>query len=186
MQHSSCRRSSRRLSGSIVLSSSWRSAGPILWRLSEAGSVPCCRRRSVCFPDRLPGLCDPERLYRPLPSPCPGVPVPWSRPSGIWFGCPARNPPWNMPVPKGDRCLRSTRLWSLRRAQQQPEQQVVFLGVGFETTVPAVAWTLREAYQQGIKNYSVLCAHKRILPAMDALLRSETCIDGSSAPAMSA
>jgi len=73
-------------------------------------------------------------------------------------------------------------LEALRRAQQQPEQQVVFLGVGFETTVPAVAWTLQEAYQQGIENYSVLCAHKRILPAMDALLRSETCIDGFLCP----
>jgi hydrogenase expression/formation protein HypD len=73
-------------------------------------------------------------------------------------------------------------LEALRRAQQQPEQQVVFLGVGFETTVPAVAWTLREAYRQGIENYSVLCAHKRILPAMDALLCSETRIDGFICP----
>ncbi|MCI5224982.1 MAG: hydrogenase formation protein HypD [Candidatus Electrothrix sp. AR4] len=73
-------------------------------------------------------------------------------------------------------------LEALRMAQQHPRKQIVFLGVGFETTVPAVVWTLQEAYQQGIENYSVLCAHKRILPAMDALLRSESRLDGFICP----
>ncbi|CAK8721547.1 MAG: hydrogenase formation protein HypD [Candidatus Electrothrix sp. AX5] len=73
-------------------------------------------------------------------------------------------------------------LEALRMAQQEPHKQIVFLGVGFETTVPAVAWTLREAYQSGVENYSVLCAHKLIPPAMDTLLRSQTHIDGFICP----
>jgi hydrogenase expression/formation protein HypD len=73
-------------------------------------------------------------------------------------------------------------LEALRMAQQQPAKQVVFLGIGFETTIPAVAWTLREAQAQGISNYSVLCGHKVIPPAMAALLHSETQIDGFLCP----
>jgi hydrogenase expression/formation protein HypD len=73
-------------------------------------------------------------------------------------------------------------LEALRMARQQPEKQIVFLGIGFETTIPAVAWTLQEARQQGLSNYAALCGHKVIPPAMLALLQSGNQIDGFICP----
>lgn len=59
---------------------------------------------------------------------------------------------------------------ALELAARTPQADVVFLGVGFETTAPGVAWTVREAARRGIRNYSVLCAHKTMPRAMRALL----------------
>ncbi len=55
-------------------------------------------------------------------------------------------------------------------AAQQPERQVVFLGIGFETTAPAVALSLVRARSGAVKNYSVYSAHKLVPPVLDALL----------------
>ncbi|RJX29565.1 MAG: hydrogenase formation protein HypD [Desulfarculus sp.] len=55
-------------------------------------------------------------------------------------------------------------------AQREPEQEVVFLGIGFETTAPTVAAAMLSADQQGVKNFSVLSAHKLLPPALAALL----------------
>ncbi len=72
---------------------------------------------------------------------------------------------------------------ALEDAQRAPSRRVVFLGVGFETTAPAVAWTLRAAEEDGVANYSVLCAHKTMPRAMSALLAGgETRIDGFLCP----
>jgi hydrogenase expression/formation protein HypD len=72
---------------------------------------------------------------------------------------------------------------ALALARREPEREVVFLGVGFETTAPTVAWTIREAHLSGVANYSVLCAHKTMPQAMSALVRSgELGIDGFLCP----
>ncbi len=63
---------------------------------------------------------------------------------------------------------------ALALAQSHPEKTVVFLGVGFETTVPAVAWTIKEAKQLDVPNFKVLCAHKTMPQAMAALLQDQT------------
>lgn len=55
-------------------------------------------------------------------------------------------------------------------ASQHPDQEVAFLGVGFETTAPTVAAAIKTAYDQGRRNFSVLSAHKLLPPAMNALL----------------
>lgn len=55
-------------------------------------------------------------------------------------------------------------------ARENPELQVVFLGVGFETTVPVVAVALEEAIKEGLKNFSVYSLHKVVPPVMRALL----------------
>jgi len=47
---------------------------------------------------------------------------------------------------------------------------VVFLGVGFETTAPTTAAAVVEANEQGVDNFTVLCAHRVIPPALEALL----------------
>jgi hydrogenase expression/formation protein HypD len=47
---------------------------------------------------------------------------------------------------------------------------VVFIGVGFETTAPAVAATVKTARAQGLDNFKLLCFHKLVPPALEALL----------------
>jgi len=59
---------------------------------------------------------------------------------------------------------------ALKIAQDNPHDKVVFLGVGFETTAPAIAATVKVAREQGISNFSVLCFHKLVPPALDALI----------------
>jgi hydrogenase expression/formation protein HypD len=59
---------------------------------------------------------------------------------------------------------------ALKIAQDNPHDKVVFLGVGFETTAPAIAATVKVAREQGISNFSVLCFHKLVPPALDALV----------------
>ena len=72
---------------------------------------------------------------------------------------------------------------ALAMAERFPDRVVVFLGVGFETTAPAVAWTVRQASARGLANYRVLVAHKTMPPAMRALLDdNEVRIDGFLCP----
>lgn len=54
-------------------------------------------------------------------------------------------------------------------AGENPEREVVFLGVGFETTAPATAALVREAARRKIRNLSVLSFHKRTPPAVEIL-----------------
>ena len=68
-------------------------------------------------------------------------------------------------------------------AKESPSRQVVFLGVGFETTAPTVAWNIWTAAHDGVKNFSVLCAHKTMPRVMEALLKDrEVNIDGFLCP----
>jgi len=62
----------------------------------------------------------------------------------------------------------------LKIAQDNPDRQVVFYGVGFETTAPANAMTIWQAHQLGITNFSMLVSHVRVPPAIAAILRSPT------------
>ena len=62
---------------------------------------------------------------------------------------------------------------ALLLAKECPSQHVMFLGVGFETTTPAVAWSIWRAARDQVKNFSVLCAHKTMPGVMDALLRDQ-------------
>lgn len=55
-------------------------------------------------------------------------------------------------------------------AEENPGKKVVFLGVGFETTVPVVALALEEARERRVNNFLVYSAHKLVPPALEALL----------------
>jgi hydrogenase expression/formation protein HypD len=61
---------------------------------------------------------------------------------------------------------------ALKIAQQNPEKQVVFFAIGFETTAPANAMSVLQARALGLSNYTVLVSHVRVPPAMHAILRS--------------
>lgn len=57
-------------------------------------------------------------------------------------------------------------------ARQNPDREVVFFAIGFETTAPANAMSVLQARNMGIENYSVLVSHVRVPPAMHAILGS--------------
>jgi hydrogenase expression/formation protein HypD len=59
---------------------------------------------------------------------------------------------------------------ALKIAQQNPEKQVVFFAIGFETTAPANVMSVMQARVMGLKNYSILVSHVRVPPAMHAIL----------------
>lgn len=58
---------------------------------------------------------------------------------------------------------------ALELARKNPDREVVFLGIGFETTVPTVAVSLEEAKMEGLSNFSVLSMHKVVPPVLKAL-----------------
>lgn len=61
---------------------------------------------------------------------------------------------------------------ALAEARRSPERETVFFGAGFETTIPAIAVTVKEAEEAGLSNFSVLRALWLIPPALRALLHS--------------
>lgn len=59
---------------------------------------------------------------------------------------------------------------ALRIAQENPDREVVFVGVGFETTTPLVAMAVKRAKAAGLKNFSVYGAHKNMPGALEAII----------------
>lgn len=64
---------------------------------------------------------------------------------------------------------------ALRLARQNPGRQVVFLGIGFETTAPAHALALKASRREGLKNFSMLVSHVLVPPAIRGLMDSPDC-----------
>jgi len=62
---------------------------------------------------------------------------------------------------------------ALKLAKENQDKTVVFIAVGFETTAPATAVAIKEAAEQNIGNFCVLTGHKKVVPAMKALLANE-------------
>src|SRR6476661_5976627 len=72
---------------------------------------------------------------------------------------------------------------ALKVARDNPDRQVVFFAIGFETTAPSTAVTLLRAQAEGIKNFSVFCNHVTIIPAIKAILDSpDMRLDGFLGP----
>ena len=57
-------------------------------------------------------------------------------------------------------------------ARQNPEREVVFFGIGFETTAPANAMAVKLAASIGLKNFSLLVSHVLVPPAIEAIMTS--------------
>ena len=57
-------------------------------------------------------------------------------------------------------------------AQKNPDKEVIFFAVGFETTAPANAMAVFQASKLRLKNFSILCSHVLVPPAMEAILSS--------------
>jgi hydrogenase expression/formation protein HypD len=72
---------------------------------------------------------------------------------------------------------------ALAIARKHPEREVVFFGLGFETTMPSTALTVIEARRQGIRNFSLFCNHITIVPTIKAILDSpDLRLDGFLGP----
>ncbi|MCC6980843.1 MAG: hydrogenase formation protein HypD [Candidatus Melainabacteria bacterium] len=61
----------------------------------------------------------------------------------------------------------------LRIARENREKKVVFLAIGFETTAPANAMAVKQAKQQQLENFFLLCSHVTVPPVIEGLLRSQ-------------
>jgi len=72
---------------------------------------------------------------------------------------------------------------ALRIAEANPDRQVVFFAVGFETTAPSTAVTVLKAKERGVTNFSVFCNHVTIVPPLKAILESpDLRLDGFLGP----
>jgi hydrogenase expression/formation protein HypD len=59
---------------------------------------------------------------------------------------------------------------SLKIAKENPDKEIVFFGIGFETTAPSTAFTILQAAAENINNFSMFCNHVLVIPALKALL----------------
>lgn len=71
---------------------------------------------------------------------------------------------------------------AIETASLHPDKEIVFLSVGFETTIPTIASTLIMAKKRDIKNLSTLTANKVVPPALEALLQGDLNLDGFILP----
>ncbi|AFZ42791.1 hydrogenase expression/formation protein HypD [Halothece sp. PCC 7418] len=60
-------------------------------------------------------------------------------------------------------------------ARDNPDREVVFFAIGFETTAPATAMAVYQAYQENLQNFSLLVSHVLVPPAMEAILSAPDC-----------
>lgn len=72
---------------------------------------------------------------------------------------------------------------ALAIARKRRDREVVFFGLGFETTMPSTALTILQAHREGLTNFSVFCNHITIVPTIKAILDSpDIRIDGFLGP----
>ncbi len=72
---------------------------------------------------------------------------------------------------------------ALSLAKNNPDKEVIFFALGFETTMPSTALTILAAEKSNLKNFSVFCNHITIVPTMKAILDSpELLLDGFVGP----
>jgi hydrogenase expression/formation protein HypD len=72
---------------------------------------------------------------------------------------------------------------ALRIAKENPDREVIFFAIGFETTAPSTALTLKRAKVEGVRNFSCVCNHVTIVPPLKALLESpDLRLDGFIGP----
>ncbi len=64
---------------------------------------------------------------------------------------------------------------ALKLARENPDREVVFFGIGFETTAPPNAMAVYQAKRLDVRNFSMLVSHVRVPPAIDAIMQSPTC-----------
>ncbi|MDF4252360.1 MULTISPECIES: hydrogenase formation protein HypD [unclassified Streptomyces] len=64
---------------------------------------------------------------------------------------------------------------ALALARENPDREVVFFGIGFETTAPPNAMAVHLAAREGLRNFSLLVSHVRVPPAIEAIMNAPHC-----------
>jgi len=73
-------------------------------------------------------------------------------------------------------------LEALEIAKANPGRNIIFPGIGFETTAPGTAVTVKKANDAGLRNFFLLCSHKVMPPAMDSIINDGVNLDGFICP----
>ena len=72
---------------------------------------------------------------------------------------------------------------ALKLAKENPDREVIFFGLGFETTMPSTAMTILQAKAENVRNFSLFCNHITIIPTLRAILDApELNLDGFLGP----
>ena len=72
---------------------------------------------------------------------------------------------------------------ALKLANENPDREVIFFGLGFETTMPSTAMTILQAKAENVRNFSLFCNHITIIPTLRAILDApELNLDGFLGP----
>jgi hydrogenase expression/formation protein HypD len=71
---------------------------------------------------------------------------------------------------------------ALEIARLNSGKKIIFLGIGFETTAPGTAVTIKQADKDNVKNFFLLSAHKIMPPAMEAIMKEGVSLDGFICP----
>jgi hydrogenase expression/formation protein HypD len=71
---------------------------------------------------------------------------------------------------------------ALEIARLNAGKKIIFLGIGFETTAPGSAVTIKQAYKENIENFFLLSAHKLMPPAMETIVKEGVSLDGFICP----
>ncbi|MFK5890618.1 MAG: hydrogenase formation protein HypD [Flavobacteriaceae bacterium] len=75
----------------------------------------------------------------------------------------------------GDLRILYSPLEAVSIAKENPDKEIVFFAVGFETTAPANALSVLHAEKEGLNNYTILASHVLVPPAMEAILDDDLC-----------
>ncbi len=71
---------------------------------------------------------------------------------------------------------------ALEITRMNPDKKVIFAAIGFETTIPATALAIKQAMEESLNNFYIICGHKTMPEAMGALLDEGVHIDGFIGP----
>ena len=124
----------------------------------------------------LPGLRDAAGDHRPGARDRRAARTSSSARSATCSGCrAARQDLFRIKSAGGDVRVVYSPLDALKLAGENPDREVVFFGIGFETTAPANAMAVYQAKRLGITNFSLLVSHVLVPPAIAAIMESPTC-----------
>ena len=164
--------------------SSWRSAAATPTRSSATASRACCRvGSSSCMgPDARSACC--RWAGSTIASPSPKQPGVIFTTFGDAMRVPgSRKSLMQAKADGADVRMVYSPMDALKLARANPDREVVFFGLGFETTMPSTALTVLQAEAEGIANFSVFCNHITIVPTIKAILDSpDLKLDGFLGP----
>ena len=155
---------------------------PYLFNSSFRNSFTAARGNKPYFGPRMSGLCDFNGFYRQGNCLLAETDV-----IIVTFGDLVRVPGSSSSLEKekmkgADVRIVFSGLEALNIARSNKDKAIIFLGIGFETTAPGTAVTVKMAKEEGLNNFLLLSAHKVMPPVMEAIVNEGIQIDGFICP----